>query len=144
MICSLRSRLAALAFFAGLLCLACRDTIIVPTGPAIATPTPTPSSGAKQTIQFRVLGNATSAVVRYSTPANGLAQELTSLPFFSTFTTTATAVFLSLQATPSGYPFAVTAPFLNVQIVVNNDVFQEASSGDFLLNTLSVSGTWRQ
>ena len=140
MISPLRS-LLCVGFTAGVLLSGCRDTIVIPTAPA---PTPTPVVAAKNTIQFRVIGNATSVVVRYSTPTNGLEQAVSSLPFFSGFSTSATAIFLSLQATPSSYPFSVIAPFLDVQIVVNDDVFQEASSQDFSLNTLAVSGTWRQ
>jgi hypothetical protein len=118
----------------------CGDTIVnIPT-----TPTPTTPAVVKHTIQFRVLGNATSARVRYSTPTDGLGQVVTSLPYFNTFTVSGDSLFLSLEATPISYGFAVLYPFLSVQIAVDNTVFREATTQDFLLQPLSTSGQWRQ
>jgi hypothetical protein len=123
-----------------LLVAGCGDTIVnVPT-----TPTPTTPAVVKHTIQFRVLGNATSARVRYSTPTDGLGQVVTSLPYFNTFTVSGDSLFLSLEATPISYGFAVLYPFLSVQIAVDNTVFREATTQDFLLQPLSTSGQWRQ
>ena len=124
--------------------IACGDTIVnVPTTP---TPVATPTTPAvvKHTMQFRVNGNATSVRVRYSTPVDGLAQVITSLPYFNTQTVSTDSMFLSLEATPIGFGFAVLYPFLSVQIVVDNTVFREATSSDFFLTPLSVSGQWRQ
>ena len=126
-----------------LLCLGCGDTVVnVPTAPT-PTPTATPEIARNQ-IEFRVNGNPSSVRVRYSTPADGLAQVLTSLPFQNGFSTTATSVFLTLEATPIQYQGIMVFPFLSVQIVVNDTVFREATSADFSLQTLSVSGTWRR
>jgi hypothetical protein len=129
----------------GLICFGCGDTIVnVPTAPTptpTATPTPAP---APNVIAFRVIGNPTSVRVRYSTPVDGLGQVITTLPYFNTISTTARTMFLSLEATPTSYPIGTLFPFLSVQIVVNDQVFREATSQDFLLSTLSVSGTWRQ
>ena len=97
----------------------------------------------KTSISFRVSGNPTQVRIRYSTPVDGLTQIVTSLPFLSTFTTTDTSMFLSLEATPLVYP-VVLNPFLSAQIVVNGAMFREASSADFTTNTLAISGTWRQ
>lgn len=128
----------------GLLCLGCRDTIIVPTAPA-PTPTPTPTPEvARNSIQFRVIGNASSVRVRFSSPADGLTQLITSLPYSSGFTSAASSLFLSLEATPLLYQGINIQPFLSVQIVVNDAVFREATASDFSLSTLAVSGTWRQ
>jgi len=126
-----------------LLPIACGDTIVnVPTTPS-PTPTTTPAP-VKHTIQFRIVGNASSVRVRYSTPIDGLAQVVTSLPYLNTQTTVDTTMFLSLEATPIGFGFAVLYPFVNVQIVVDNVVFREASAQDFFLTPLAVSGQWRQ
>lgn len=116
-----------------------------PTAPSspFGTPTPTPVA-TRTTIQFRVLGSVLQARVRYSTPADGLVQVITALPFDTSFTTTASAIFLSLEGTPILFDGSVSFPFFSIQIVVNDQVFREASSGNSFLQTLSVSGTWRQ
>jgi hypothetical protein len=119
---------------------ACGDTIVnVPTAPKETTPAVT-----RSTIEFRAVGNANSVRVRYSTPADGLTQVITSLPHSSSFTTQATMLFLSLEVTPLNYPLLMGNPFLAIQIAVNGNVFREATSNDLTLTTLAVSGTWRQ
>ena len=135
-----------LVVLVALLVAGCGDTIInVPTQPSSATATGTTTPAVvKHTIQFRVLGNATSARVRYATPTDGLAQVVTSLPYFNTFTITGDSLFLSLDAMPLSFATSVSYPFMSVQIVVDNTVFREASSQDFLSSPLSVSGQWRQ
>jgi hypothetical protein len=131
-------RLLILATLAAL-AIACGDTIInVPT-----EPTPKPAPVLKHTVQFRVLGNASSARIRYSTPVDGLGQVVTSLPYFNTLQVDGAAAFLSLEATPVSYGY-VMYPFLSVQIAVDNVVFREATSADFQLLPLSASGQWRQ
>lgn len=142
-----RCLLLSLTLFLGALAFAtlgCGDTIVnVPTQPSNTvtgggTPTPT-----KTTIQFRVTGNAVNARVRYATPVDGLGQVVTSLPYFLSQTTTTDSMFLSLEATPIAYSGSVFFPFLSVQIVVNGEVFREATAQTFLLNPLEVSGQWR-
>lgn len=129
--------------------LACnRQTNINPTSPTSPTspfgsPTPTPAA-TRTTVQFRVLGTVLQARVRYSTPADGLVQVITALPFDTSFTTTQTAIFLSLEGTPILFDGSVSFPFFSIQIIVNDQVFREAASGNSFLQTLSVSGTWRQ
>jgi hypothetical protein len=135
MISMLRSLLVAFLCAATI---ACGDAVInVPT-------TPTSTAPVKHTIQFRVLGNATSVRVRYATPVDGLGQEITAMPFFSTQQVAVDSMFLSLEATPISYGFGVLYPFLSVQIVVDGAVFREATSQDFLLAPLATSGQWRQ
>jgi hypothetical protein len=113
-----------------------RDTIInLPDNPVAPTGT---------NIEFRVNGNAVLARIRYSTPIDGLTFVNTSLPYTINFNTTATTLFLSVEATPTQYPFNVTIPYMQVQIFVNGNLFREASSSDFSLNTVSASGTWRR
>jgi hypothetical protein len=124
--------------------IACRPTTVInlPNDP---TPTPTPAPVVlKHTIQFRAQGNASSVRIRYSTPVDGLGQVVTSLPYFQTFTIAGDAVFLSLEATPISYGYAVIYPFLSIQITVDNVVFREATSADFILAPLATSGQWRQ
>jgi hypothetical protein len=125
------------------LAIACRPTTIVNNLPNNPSPLPVAVVVVKHTIQFRVTGNASSVRVRYSTPVDGLGQVVTSLPYFNTFQVAGDSVFLSLEATPISYGF-VQYPFLSIQIAVDNIVFREATSADFLLVPLSTSGLWRQ
>ena len=121
---------------------ACGDTIVnVPSGPSAVTQTPTPTTSQ---IQFRITGNANSVKVRYSTPTDGLVQTVTTLSFFTSFNTSADNLFLSLEVTPISYSALVNYPFLSAQILVNNDLFREATSTDFFLYTISVNGVWRK
>jgi len=123
--------------------IACGDTIInVPNQPSAVTSSTTAATSNK--LEFRVTGNASSARIRYSTPLDGLVQTTTTLPFFTSFSTKADDVFLSLEVTPIGYNAIVNNPFLSAQILVNNTLFREATSTDFLLYTISVNGVWRR
>jgi len=88
-------------------------------------------------------GNAREARIRYSNPLDGLNQTTTTMPFTTSFTTDRTAMFISLDVTPISFG-VIQSPFMSAQIVVNDFLFREATSSDFLLNTLSVSGTWRK
>ena len=152
----MRSLLRSLLFMVVAVSLGCGDTIIMPTSPGqyqggpIAQPTPGPQPApvpgqvARTLIEFRVNGNPSSVRVRYSTGTDGLAQVVTTPPYVNAFQVTADTLFLSLEATPISYPFAVLYPFLSVQIVANGVLFREATAADFLLNTIAVSGTWRR
>lgn len=103
-----------------------------------------PSSVITTKIEFRVTGNALSARIKYSNQIDGLNQTISTLPFFTSFNTNESSMFLSLEETPVSYPFSVLFPFMSIQIIVNGELFREATSTDFLLNTLSVNGTWRR
>jgi hypothetical protein len=103
-----------------------------------------PTPVVRNTAIFRVTGNASSVRVRYSNPTDGLLQVVTALPYSAAYSSTADSIFLSLEATPLSFPFAVTHPFTSAQIYVNDTLFREASSNDFLSSTLFVSGTWRR
>lgn len=119
----------------------CGDTIIqniLPTNPTDTTP-----KVVVNTFQYRVGGNASSVRIRYSNEKDGLIQSTTTLPFFTSFSSTASSVFLSLDVTPISYPTGTVAPFVSAQIFVNGDLFREASSNDLTLQTVSVNGTWR-
>lgn len=105
-------------------------------------PDPTPVV-IQSKIEYRVIGNAQSVRVRYSNERDGLVQVITTLPYFTSFTTTQSNLFVSLEVTPilgTNSEF----PFLNAQIFVNGDLFREASSTSPFLNTISVDGTWRR
>jgi len=128
----------------------CSDTnIIVPTSPSSVVTSPTnpgnPNNPIVQThkIEFRVTGNALGARVRYSNSNDGLAQVTTVLPFVFNMVTSQQSIFLSIEATPTSYGF-VTFPFMSAQIFVDGLLFRESSSADFLLTTITASGTWRQ
>jgi len=131
---------------------ACSDkTYIVPTSPSTGVNSggglPPPTGGPVLTssrIEFRVTGNALGARIRISDAVNGLNQITTTLPYTFTVTTSLDSMFVSLESTPTGYSSLVTGPFHSVQIFTNGTLFREASSTDFFLSTVSVSGTWRR
>jgi hypothetical protein len=132
-----------LVIFVALLVAGCGDTIInVPNQPSAVTSSTTAATSNK--LEFRVTGNASSARIRYSTPLDGLVQTTTTLPFFTSFSTKADDMFVSLEVTPVSYSAIVNNPFLSAQILVNNTLFREATSTDFFLYTISVSGVWRR
>ena len=120
----------------------CTKIVQIPTGPSDNTTTVT--TPLVNQVQYRVSGNATSAKIRFSSTADGLTQTVSSLPFFTSFSSTDPNLFVSLEVTPISYPFTVTSPFMVAQIYVNGSLFREASSADFLLTTLSVFGTYRR
>ena len=134
---------AALAA-AALTVIACnRQVNVASTAPSGLTGQPAAGS-TRTAIHFRVQGSVINARVRYSTPADGLAQTITSVPFDTGFTTSADSVFLSLDATPILFDGSVTFPFFLIQILVDDQVFREAAASNGLIQTLSVSGTWRR
>ena len=116
--------------------------VVVPTAPSTNLP---PSVDAKRnTIEFRVTGNASGVRVRYSNGLDGTVQLNTTLPFTATFQSNLDSAFLFLEATPTGFFQGTFNPFLSAQIYINSILFREASSSDFLMNTLSVSGNYRR
>jgi hypothetical protein len=119
-----------------------RTYITTPTQPTSTTVTDTTNKVAK--VEFRVISNATSVKVRYSNERDGLVQTVTTTPFFTSFTSTADNLFLSLEVTPISFSALVNYPFTSAQIFVNGDLFREVTSTDVLLYTISVNGTWRK
>jgi hypothetical protein len=95
-------------------------------------PSTTVDTGTKKVIhdniEFRVIGNATGARVRYSNTLDGLLQITTTLPFQISIDSIKDTIFLSLEATPTGFSGATLSPFMEVQIFVNGNLFREASS----------------
>src|SRR5262245_17586894 len=87
-------------------------------------PDPTPVADDTVKIEYRVQGNALSARIRYSNDIDGLSQVVTTLPYDATITGNGDSMFLSLEATPTGYAFEVIYPFLAVQIFVNGKLFK--------------------
>lgn len=135
--------ISLVAVVSSVLTIACTRTYITtPTQPTTTVESTTTNKTA--TIQFRVSGNATSVRIRYSSERDGLVQTITTLPFFTSFSSTASNLFVSLEVTPISYNATTDYPFLNAQIFVNGDLFREASSTSFFLNTISVDGTWRR
>jgi len=139
----MRSGLLVLALVIGS---ACGDTIInVPNPTAPTTPVKEEPKVITSKVEFRVVGNANSVRIRYSNPVDGLVQTVTSLPFFTSFSSTDSILFLSLDVTPISFPLVTAQPFLSAQIFVNGNLFREASTlSDSLTNTLTVNGTWRR
>lgn len=125
---------------------ACRDVVNVtsPTPTPTVSPTPTPTPIVLNTIEYRVNSNASSVKITYSFPTDGLTLVTSVPPYDTSYSTTLNTVFVSLSATPVSYPFNILTPFTSVQIFANGNIFREATSSDFLLGTISVSGTWRK
>lgn len=128
-----RVTLAAVLLLALLVGACERDRIETPTSPE---PVPV------DTIEFRVTGNVASARVRSSDPINGLATVVTGLPFYLSTQSTRANIFLSLDATTLE-PAPVGQGVLVVSILINGEVFREASSVGFA-PVASVSGTFRR
>lgn len=108
----------------------------------VPAPDPIPTRVISR-IEFRVTGNASSVRIRYSTQFDGLVQTVTSLPFFTSFNTNLDGMFLNLEVTPLNYSI-LTNPFLSAQILVDGFLFREATSNEFILNTVTASGNWRR
>jgi len=120
----------------------CTRVIYPPTGPSQTTNvTPTIT---KDIVSFRVLGNAVGAKVRFSNSIDGLNQITTSLPFQQSIESAKDNAFFYLEATSNGYPASVSNPFLSVQIVVNGNLFREASTTSVFFDTITVSGTYHR
>ena len=127
---------------------ACDKTYVFPnaTNPTITNPSPLPPTTPviNQTkIEYRVIGNAVAATIRHTDSLNGLTQVTSVLPYVTTWNSNQSSIFLSLEATPTGFPATITSAFMAVQIFVNGVVFREAASSSFVFSTLSINGTWR-
>ncbi len=138
----MRARLTLLVWFVALLagCSSDDDRGVVINNPTAPTPPPV----VINTIEFRVVGNASSVRIRHVNPVDGLSQVSTVLPFVVSLRTDQAAMFLSLEVLPLSYPPGLLFPFLSVQIFVNGVLFREGSSADLLMLPISVSGTWRR
>lgn len=108
------------------------DEIGSPTGPSART----------DQLEFRVIGNIPSARIRASDSINGLTQTTTGLPWYYSTASTRSNVFLSLDAVALE-PAAAGTGILQVQIVVNGEIFREASAVGYA-PIVSVSGTFRR
>jgi hypothetical protein len=124
---------------------ACGDTYVtVPVAPS-TLPSPGTVAAVRAVVEFRAIGTPTNVRIRYSSPADGLNQIVTTLPWSGAFDTTTDSLFLSLDGQPLAFDlFSSSPPFFAIQIVVNGSLFREATSSDFLFNALQVSGTWRR
>jgi len=122
----------------------CTDIVYPPSSPDSVSRNPTTPTTKNVKIEYRVSGNATSVRIRFSNNEDGLSQVVTTLPYTNTFSTESDSLFVSLDVTPISYSALTTFPFLSAQIFVDGKLFREATSNEFLLNTLAVSGTWRR
>ena len=135
----MRARLSALTVLLTLLAACDQDHDIIVNLPTAPTPDVTVN-----TIEMRVVGNASAVRIRHVNPIDGLTQVQTVLPYLVSMRTDQVVMFLSMEVTPIGYPLDVVVPFISAQIFVNGVVFREGSAADFSLNTVAVSGTWRK
>jgi hypothetical protein len=132
-----------LGIIIALVTIGCGDTYInVPSPTAPTSPSEPVITSVK--IEYRVTGNAASVKVRYSNEQDGLIQTVTTLPFFSTFSTNQSSAFVSLEVTPLTMYDYVQTPFISLQIFVNGNLFKEATANSFVQQTISVDGTWRR
>ena len=133
-------------FSLALLVSACDEVnyILPPTMSPTPTPVPAVITPLSNIVEYRVQGNSIGAIIRYSNPIDGLTSVTTGLPYAIQFATTQTTMFVSLEATPTGFPGTIFSPFISVQIFVNNILFREATSQEFVIRTISAGGTWRK
>jgi hypothetical protein len=99
-------------------------------------PTPLPVPVPKfYTIEYRVLGTARLAYIVYTSSIHGSTELTTGLPWFASFRTDKDKVFVSL------YARAENAGTVRVQVLVNGEIFREASTDGFFGSAVEVSGT---
>jgi hypothetical protein len=122
------------------------DRTATPT-PTAPTPTPTPTPApvpVADRIEFRVLGTnlsaVTPAIVRHTDALNGTTLYTGAVPYFVSFTSLDTDVFLYIEAQAVGANVTAT---LQVQIYVNGRLFREAFAQGLALNA-QASGTFRR
>lgn len=96
--------------------------------PTEPTPVPAPTPN---TIEFRVLGDivldpGTNGVeIQFGSTEEGTSRVLSTLPWFSSTRTFRDTLFLALNAQASGFGV------LQVQIIINGQLFREASASGF-------------
>lgn len=88
-----------------------------PTVPEVVKPTE---------VEFRVLGDTGAATIRYGSAQEGTSQVTSLPPWFATQKTTRESIFLTVSAEAPG-----STGFLQVQIIVNGQLFREASASGF-------------
>jgi hypothetical protein len=97
----------------------CEDEIIIQ---APTAPEPPPAT-IPDRVELRVIGSFRSVTVRHVNAQDGSSRnERVDLPYFASFTTLRDSMFISLEA------FAVGEGWLQVQILVNGFLLQEATS----------------
>ena len=113
----------------------CSDEKTDHTGPA---PTPLPTPTPVHVIDFRVTGTDPGTVeIALTSTQEGTSTIRTNLPWFSSFQTTRTSMFLSLSAQDRDF-FSST---VTVQIYVDGVLFREASVTGFNPGA-SINGQW--
>jgi len=94
-------------------------------------PTPIPPAQVANTIEFRVLGDVlfdpgtNGAEIQFGSTQEGTARLLSTLPWFSQTKTFKDSLFIVLNAQASGFGV------LQAQIIVNGELFREASASGF-------------
>jgi len=94
-------------------------------------PTPIPPPAQPNTIEFRVLGDVvfdpgTNGVeIQYGSTEEGTSRVLSTLPWFSSTKTFKDQLFIVLNASATGFGV------LQVQIIINGQLFREASASGF-------------
>ena len=96
--------------------------------PTAPTPVPVPTL---HTIEFRVLGDiildpGTNGVeIQFGSTQEGTSRILSTLPWFSSTKTSRDSLFIVLNAAATGFGV------IQAQIIVNNELFREASASGF-------------
>ena len=100
-------------------------------------PTPIPIPVARTyTVEYRVIGTARRANIVYVSSVHGSTELTTGLPWFASFRTNRDNIFVSLYARAEGEGVVRT------QILVDGELFREASTDGTLGTGVEVSGTF--
>jgi hypothetical protein len=119
---------------------ACSARRELPAAPTSVPTTPVPPPIVTNRFEFRVLGGADNAVdIRYGTTQEGTTILASQVPWFVSHQTTQSASFLTLAARATAMNDDAEPITLHVQIIVNGQLFREASAVG-LTPAVSVSG----
>lgn len=100
-------------------------------------PTPIPIPVARTyTVEYRVIGTARRANIVYVSSVHGSTELTTGLPWFASFRTNRDNIFVSLYARAEGEGVVRT------QILVDGELYREASTDGILGTGVEVSGTF--
>jgi hypothetical protein len=104
---------------------------------SIISPTPV----VFDVVEFRVVGNAVSTTIRYTTSVEGTNQVTTGLPFSVTLRSDRDRIFIALDVAVQIANPTTLNTFVIAQVFVNGQLFREAY-GAGILPSVSASGTF--
>ena len=110
--------------------LVCEERRRGPTEPTPVVPVP-----KFYTVEYRVIGTARLAEIVYTSSIHGSTELTTGLPWFANFRSDRDRIFVSL------YARAQNTGTVRIQILVDGELFREASTDGFFGSSVEVSGT---